>query len=104
MQTVLHAAFVRGGDMFFDLKGGKRSSPGREHLVDFERSEKIYLVIRDHKLVQKKHGVASSVFRESIKEGNLMRGYQSQLFLPFSTEISPSRTVRPLSYLREKTS
>ncbi len=39
MQTILHAAFVRGGDMFFDLKGEKQSSRGRGYLVNYERSE-----------------------------------------------------------------
>ncbi len=41
MQIVLHTAFVRGGDMFFDLKGEKQSSRGREHLLEFERSDKL---------------------------------------------------------------
>ncbi len=39
MQIVLHVAFARGGDMFFDLKGVKQSSRGRGYLVNYERSE-----------------------------------------------------------------
>ncbi len=41
--------FVRGESKDGDARAGhdKASSRGREHLVDYERSEIIYLVIRD---------------------------------------------------------
>jgi hypothetical protein len=34
----------KGGVMFYEVK---QTSRGREHLIDFERSEEIYLVTRD---------------------------------------------------------
>lgn len=37
MQIVLHTAFVRGGDMFFDLKGEKQSSRVKKCLNTFAR-------------------------------------------------------------------
>ncbi len=51
--------FCRAADMFYDPHGGKQSRRGQEHLVDFERSEEIYLVIRDARnKSQKTSGIA----------------------------------------------
>jgi hypothetical protein len=47
-QSALLAAAARGTGMFLLFIEQKQPRRGREHLVDWERSEPIYLVIRDH--------------------------------------------------------
>ena len=47
-QPALLARLVRVADMFLFFPEKKQSRRGREHLVDFECNEEIYLVIRDH--------------------------------------------------------
>ena len=42
-------AVVRTAAMFLFLPEKETARWGREHLVDWERSEPIYLVIRDHR-------------------------------------------------------
>jgi hypothetical protein len=52
-QTALFPCLCAGRSVaLFALKAKSAASRGREHLVDFERSEEIYLVICDHKQIK----------------------------------------------------
>ena len=60
----------------------RQSSWGREHLVDLERSEQIYLVIRDHSVnMQRTFSPFQLVFRLGIHNQN----YEFYLFQPYAT-------------------
>ena len=49
LQQMLQVVCVRTAAMFSFSQEKKTARWDREHLVDLERSEQIYLVIRDHK-------------------------------------------------------